>query len=60
MTMPGRNYKAGSGYRFGFNGQERSTEINDNSFTAEFWQYDARIGRRWNVDPVFKEYESPN
>lgn len=27
--------------------------------TAEFWQYDARIGRRWNVDPVVKEYESP-
>lgn len=22
-----------------------------NSLTAEFWQYDPRIGRRWNVDP---------
>jgi len=20
--------------------------------TAEFWQYDARLGRRWNIDPV--------
>jgi hypothetical protein len=20
--------------------------------TAEFWQYDARLGRRWNVDPM--------
>ena len=29
------------------------------NFTAEFWQYDSRLGRRWNVDPVFKEYESP-
>ena len=29
------------------------------SFSAEFWQYDSRLGRRWNVDPVFKEYESP-
>ena len=19
--------------------------------TAEFWQYDARLGRRWNLDP---------
>ena len=29
------------------------------SLSAEFWQYDSRLGRRWNVDPVFKEYESP-
>ena len=29
------------------------------SLTTEFWQYDTRLGRRWNVDPVFKEYESP-
>jgi hypothetical protein len=29
------------------------------SLTAEFWQYDSRLGRRWNVDPVFKEKESP-
>ena len=32
---------------------------NGASFSAEFWQYDSRLGRRWNVDPVFKEYESP-
>ncbi len=44
---------ATGGYRYGFNGQEKSDEIdpNGNSTTAEFWQYDARIGRRWNVDP---------
>ena len=29
------------------------------SLSAEFWQYDTRLGRRWNVDPVLKEYESP-
>ena len=29
------------------------------SLSAEFWQYDSRLGRRWNVDPVCKEYESP-
>ncbi len=53
MLMPGRTYGAASGYRFGFNGQEKSTEINSdgNSTTAEFWQYDARIGTRWNLDP---------
>jgi RHS repeat-associated protein len=49
MEMPGR--KLSGGYRYGFNGQEKSTEINESSYTAEFWQYDARIGRRWNVDP---------
>lgn len=48
--MPGRNFSSEK-YRYGFNGQERSTEIQGNSFTAEFWQYDARIGRRWNTDP---------
>jgi hypothetical protein len=65
MIMPGRNFTtAASGNRpsrHGFNGQERSFEIdaNGNSNTAEFWQYDARLGRRWNVDPVVKEWESP-
>lgn len=23
-----------------------------NSYTAEFWEYDPRLGRRWNVDPI--------
>jgi RHS repeat-associated protein len=57
--MPGRKFSSGSGYRYGFNGQERSTEINNNSYTAEFWQYDARLGRRWNIDPILKVGESP-
>ena len=52
--MPGRKYSAGSEYRYGFNGQEKSKEVFENSTSAEFWQYDARIGRRWNVDPVYK------
>ncbi|QEC44393.1 hypothetical protein FSB84_22960 [Pseudobacter ginsenosidimutans] len=40
-------------YKFGFNGQEMSNEIKGegNSYTAEFWEYDPRIGRRWNLDP---------
>jgi len=60
MLLPGRTYQAGSdSYRYGFQSQEKSTEINESSYTAEFWQYDARIVRRWNVDPVFKEHESP-
>ncbi|WP_149696630.1 hypothetical protein [Chitinophaga sp. CF418] len=41
------------GYRYGFNGQEKSNEVKGegNSYTAEYWEYDPRMGRRWNVDP---------
>ena len=51
----------GGGYRYFFNGQEADNEVlgDGASFSAEFWQYDSRLGRRWNLDPVFKEYESP-
>ncbi|MBN9381989.1 MAG: RHS repeat protein, partial [Chitinophagaceae bacterium] len=48
------NAVAGGGkYRYGFNGQEKSDEIkgSGNSYTAEFWEYDPRIGQRWNLDP---------
>jgi hypothetical protein len=40
-------------YRYGFNTQEKDDEVagDGNSYTAEFWQYDGRLGRRWNVDP---------
>ncbi len=40
-------------YRYGFNGQEKDDEIAGagNSYTAMFWQYDPRLGRRWNLDP---------
>jgi RHS repeat-associated protein len=60
MPMPGRSFSSGA-YRYGFNGQEKSDEIkgSGNSYTAEFWEYDPRLGRRWNVDPIRKEYESP-
>ncbi len=48
--MPGRNFSSEK-YRCSINGQEKTPEIATNTTTAEFWQYDARIGRRWNVDP---------
>jgi len=62
MQMPGRTYTVNNtSYRYGFNGQEKSFEIdpNGNLNTAEFWEYDARIGRRWNTDPVIKAKQSP-
>jgi len=40
-------------YSFGMNTQEKDDEIygKGNSYSAEYWQYDARLGRRWNMDP---------
>ena len=57
--MPGRKYaQANSIYRFGFGGHEKDNEIKGegNSYTAEFWEYDPRLGRRWNIEPLIKKY----
>ncbi len=58
--MPGRNYQSSSSYRYGMNGQEKDDEIagSGNIYTAEYWEYDSRTGRRWNIDPVVKPWES--
>jgi hypothetical protein len=47
-------------FRFSFNGQEKIDEISGsgNHNTALFWEYDTRLGRRWNIDPVIKPWES--
>ena len=52
MLNVGRNWSSGTGYRYGFNGQEKDDELsgNGNVNTAEFWEYDSRLGRRWNID----------
>ena len=52
MQMPGR--KLSGGYRYGFNGQEKSDDVFEGSTTALFWQYDLRLGKRWNIDPIPK------
>ena len=56
--MPERSYNrgilSGGGYRNGFNGKEKDDEISGQAgshTTAMFWEYDTRIGRRWNLDP---------
>jgi len=53
ISGSGYQYANKGGYRYGFNGQEKSDEIKGegNSYTAKFWEYDPRLGRRWNVDP---------
>jgi hypothetical protein len=48
--QPDRQWSLG-GYRYGFNGQEHTSEVGDNNYTAQFWEYDSRTGRRWNLDP---------
>jgi hypothetical protein len=52
--------KMAQGYTFGFNGQEKVNEIagTGNHNTALFWEYDTRLGRRWNLDPVWNGSES--
>ena len=47
------NFSCLSVYPSGFNGQERDDEIAGvgNFNTALYWEYDTRLGRRWNVDP---------
>ncbi len=50
MQMVGRVYDK-NGYRYGFNGQEKTPELNPSHTTALFWEYDGRLGKRWNLDP---------
>jgi hypothetical protein len=59
--MPGRSYNANS-YRYGgAGGQEKVDEISGvgNHYTAAYWEYDPRLGKRWNTDPVFQPWQSP-
>ncbi len=58
MEMPGRKYSNGSGYRYGFNGKEKSDEIegDGNIYDYGFRIYNPRIGKFLSVDPLTKEY----
>ncbi len=48
-------------YEYGYNGQLKDNEWsgNGNHNTALFWEYDTRIGRRGNLDPVKNPSVSP-
>ena len=60
FEMKGRSVNASNDYRYGgSNGQEKDNEIFEGAYTAEHWEYDSRIGRRWNRDPIVKCHESP-
>jgi len=60
MLMPGRTF-VGNNYRYGYNGQEKDDEVQGagNTMAADFWEYDSRLGRRWNIDPIVKPDQSP-
>jgi hypothetical protein len=60
--MPTRTWSdPNAKYKYGFNTQEKDDEIagEGNINTALFWEYDTRLGRRWNIDPIIKFYFSP-
>jgi len=38
-------------YKFSMNTQEKEPELGEGVTSAEFWMYDGKLGRRWNVDP---------
>ena len=61
MQMPGRKYSAGSGYRYGFNGKEKSDEISGEGNTYDFdaRMYNSRIGRWFSTDAHPKAFSSP-
>jgi hypothetical protein len=55
--MPGRQFNANA-YKYGFNGMEKDDEVSGtgNTMTAEFWEYDTRLGKRWNIEPEMIKY----
>ncbi len=58
FAMPARSFNQND-YRFGHNTQEKVTEWAPGHYTAEFWEYDSRLLRRANRDPLDKPWESP-
>ena len=53
-----QKYYTGS-YRYGMNTQEKDDEIAQGIYSALYWEYDSRLGRRWNIDPVTQPAQSP-
>jgi RHS repeat-associated protein len=61
MQMPGRVWTSDSaGYRYGFNGKEKDSEVKGNGNHISFgdYGYDPRLGRRWRPDPLTAKYVS--
>jgi RHS repeat-associated protein len=59
MIQPGRKFSATGGYRYGFNGKEKSDEIASDNYDFGARIYDGRIGRWLSTDPVIKAFIAP-
>jgi RHS repeat-associated protein len=57
FDMPGRS--VGQDYSYGNNGQMREKETFEGAYSAEYWGYDSRLGRRWETDPISYAFQSP-
>lgn len=53
--MAERGKSFGDGYKFGFNNQEKDSELGD-AYAFEYRIHDARLGRFLSVDPLAPEY----
>jgi len=56
MVTPGRQYSAGSGYRYGFNGKENDKDISEGVQDYGMRISDNRLGRFLSVDPLTGSY----
>lgn len=58
MALVGRTYSAGSQYRYGFNGKEKSDEVYGESDTYDFGarMQNSRLGRWMSLDPLQQKY----
>jgi len=60
MLVPNRQGSTPA-YRYGFGGHEKIDELKGDGNHLDFgdYGYDPRIGRRWNIDPLFRIWQSP-
>jgi RHS repeat-associated protein len=58
MLQPARQYSAGTGYRYGFNGKENDNEVKGEGNQQDYGMriYDPRLGRFLSVDPLVRTY----
>ena len=54
MQLVGRGFRAGSGYRYGFNGKELDQEVVQ--YDYGFRSYDPRLGKFISIDLKFQKY----
>ena len=56
MLLVGRNWEGGSEYRYGFQNQELDNEYFGGAVNYKYRVEDARLGRFFSGDPLFKKY----